>query len=191
MVSKKKLIFSKTISPFAESLRDFLKTCDKTSKGVQNALPKSIIETGSTTLKTTSLLITWKISLNIQTGILVYFSDPETTNLAFSLAKSWNYSIISSYLQKLSTSTIDNLPPLQEPLLRCWQVWNDWEQLRSYALTRDCRYDNSIVKAVGNVFCPNAMCSERLCLQKNFNLWVEATSNVLSALPRVRCVTFP
>ena len=34
------------------------------------------------------------------------------------------------------------------------------------ALTSDCRYDNSIMKFLGNVYCPKTMCSDILCEHK-------------------------
>ena len=34
------------------------------------------------------------------------------------------------------------------------------------AFTPDSRYDNSIIKLIGNVYCPNTMCLYLLCVQK-------------------------
>ena len=56
--------------------------------------------------KTISLLITIKVSLNIQIDKFVYHSDSETTILAYFPSKSLNYTAINLFLQKLSTLTI-------------------------------------------------------------------------------------
>ena len=52
--------------------------------------------------KTSSLLITITISLNIQIHKVVYRSEVETTNLAFVPTKFLNYTVITIFLQKLS-----------------------------------------------------------------------------------------
>ena len=55
--------------------------------------------------RTIWLLITITISLNIQIDKFIYRSDLETTILASFPSNSLNYTVISSYLQRLSTLT--------------------------------------------------------------------------------------
>ena len=57
-----------------------------------------------------------------------------------------------------------NSPSLQEPILRCKQVWNNREHLRLFA--PDCGYDNSTFILLGDVYCPNTKYSSKLCLHK-------------------------
>ena len=52
--------------------------------------------------------------------------------------------------------------------------------------TPDSRYENNILKPIGNVHSPNEMCSGEL-----FNLSAEAALSELNARPTVRCVIFP
>ena len=96
------------LSSLVDILHDFLKFFDKGSKCLQIPLPKHKIEMNLQSRKTTSLLITMKISSNIQIDLFVYRSDLETTILASSPSKSLNYTVIILNLQKLSTLTIAN-----------------------------------------------------------------------------------
>ena len=65
------------------------------------------------------------------------------------------------------------------------------EKLRAITIcsvfTPDSRYDSCIIKLIGDVYCPNTMCSVILCVHKKvFKLSAEATIIVLSASPPVR-----
>ena len=85
-------IFSKLLIKLASAYR------------FQHRSPKLILDLQSQ--KTISLFITITISLNIQIDKFVYHSDFETTNLAYFLSKSLNYTVKNLFLRKLSTLSI-------------------------------------------------------------------------------------
>ena len=117
--------------------------------------------------KTISSLTTTTISLNIQIDIFVYCSDLETTILASFSSKSLNYTVISQYLQNLSTLTFAKLSTSTRTVIT---FQTSVKYLRAFTtcsiFTPDCRYDMSIIKLIGNVHCLNTMCSDILCLHR-------------------------
>ena len=64
------------------NLRDFLKTFDQANESLQIPLPKPEIEIWSTKSTKLSLLITTKISLNIQRDKFKYLAVSKITNVA-------------------------------------------------------------------------------------------------------------
>ena len=59
------------------------------------------------------------------------------------------------------------------------------------AFTPGCGYDNSTNILIGDVYCPNTKCSERICLHKGlFNLSVEAIIIFRKARLCARCAIF-
>ena len=80
--------------------------------------------------KTISLLINIVISLNIQIDKFVRLSELETTILAYFPSKSLNYTAINLFSQKLSTLAIVKFTISTTTILRCKQVWKNWEQLQ-------------------------------------------------------------
>ena len=102
-------VYEKELSFSVVSLRGFLRSFDK-ARGVyrfQYWNPKLNLDPQSE--KRTSLFITVKVSLNIQLAIFVYRSGLETTIFSTFPSKKLNYTLISSYLQTLSTLTIAKL----------------------------------------------------------------------------------
>ena len=95
----------KELGSFFDSLREFLKGFHQVSKRLQIPLPILKIE-DLQIQRTTSLIISWKLSLNIQTEKIVYHSDLNTSFLPSLPSKSSSYTVISSNLQKLSTLII-------------------------------------------------------------------------------------
>ena len=91
-----------------DGLRNFLKSFDNASKGLQIPIPKFKIEIGSTKSKDID-----QISLNIKIEIFIYRSDFKTINFESLPSKSLGYTQISSKPQKLSTLTIATSSPLQ------------------------------------------------------------------------------
>ena len=46
-------------------------------------------------------------------------------------------------------------------------MWKKWEQLRCVVhSTPDSPYDKSNIGLIGNVYCPNTMCSDTICVYK-------------------------
>ena len=132
-----------------------------------NSITKTKLRLVLQSQKTTSLLITIKISLNIQINFFRYRSGLETTILASFLSKSLNYKVISSYLQKFSTLNIAKLTTSTRIGIT---LQTSVKILRAItmcsAFIPECRYDVNNIKLTGNVYCLNTMCSERLCVHK-------------------------
>ena len=132
------------------------------------------------------LLITTKLSLNFQRNIFVYRSDLETTILASFPPKSLNYRVISSYLQ-MSTLTIAIVTTSTRTVVT---LQTNVKKLRAKtmfsAFTPDCRYNISIIKFIGNVDCPQAMCSSNtLRAQKDFPIFWKKQPTMSSMLVHV------
>ena len=82
-------------------------------------------------------------------------------------SKSLNITLISSFLQKLSTGVtaksnistrIDFLFLISVTFLRAITMCS--------AFTPDCGYNNRTIMLIGDVYCPNTKCSGKLCLYK-------------------------
>ena len=117
--------------------------------------------------KTIILLISIETSLNIQ--IYKYFcrSNWETTILASFASKSSSCRIISSYLQKLSTLTIAKFAIFTRThIILPKSLKKLRANTRCSAFCPDSRKYKSIDKLIGNVYCPDTMCSDILCVHK-------------------------
>ena len=152
-----------------DSLRNFLKTFDRASNYLPIPKPKPKNEIGSTKLKKISLHITIAISLSIEIDKIVYRSDLETTVLAPFPSKSFNYTAINFFLQKLSIFTIANakftISTRTDIRLRT-SLKNLPAITMCSAITPGSRYDKSLSKLFGNVCCPSTMCSDVLSVHK-------------------------
>ena len=97
-------------------------------------LPKTKIELESTKPKKISKLNTLEIKFYIQRDIFVHHSDLKTVHLAFFNQKNWatRYSNIS--YRHFQTQSTWKSSLLQEPIIRCEQVWYKWKQLRCVIL---------------------------------------------------------
>ena len=108
-----------------------------------------------------------KINLNFQTDILLYRSDLKRTILAFFLSKKLSYTVISSYLQKLSTLIIAKFTTCGKT---DFKLLTSVKQLRAFtmcsAIIPDSRYDDGIFKLSEKVFSPNTMCLDIICVHK-------------------------
>ena len=142
--------------------------------------------------KTTFLLITLEISLNIQVEKCVLRSHFKTTIRAFFPSNKLSYMVINLYLQKLSTLTITKFNTFtRTDITLQTNVKNLGVNPMCSAFTPDCRYDNNSFKFIGTVHCPNEISSRKLCLHKKaFNLSAEATINALKVRTRVRCAKY-
>ena len=113
------------------------------------------------------MLITITISLNTQIDKFVYHSDLQTTNLAYFPSKCLNYRAINLFLRKISTLTIAKFTISTRTDIT---LVTSLKKLRANtmcsAFNPDCGYDNSASIVIGDVYCPNAKCSGRLCLHK-------------------------
>ena len=155
------------LTSLVDSLRDFLKTFYHNSNCIQILLPKSKVEIGSTKSKAISLLITITISLNIQIDKFAYGSDSEATFLAYFLSKSLNYTAINLFLQKLSTLTIAKFTISTRNDMTLQTSVKEFRAITMCsAFTPDCGYDNCTINLIGDVYCPYAMWSGKLCLNK-------------------------
>ena len=142
--------------------------------------------------KTISLLITGKMSLNIQRGKIFYRSDLETTILAYFLSKRLNYRAISLFLQKLSTLTIGNftIPKRTDTTLQ--KMWNIREQLRCIVHAPQIMgMTIALIFSLGA--CIVQIQSVRVnfaCTKRLFNLSAEAIINVRNEKLCARCAKF-
>ena len=139
--------------------------------------------------KKTSLLITIKIILNIQIDLPVCRSEFKITILATFPSQSLNYTEINLYLQEFSNLTIANFTTYTKAEIT---LQTSLEKFRGSTMcstfTPNCRYDNSKVELVGSVCCPSEMCSEELCVHKNYFQSLESVIiSVFKASTRVRC----
>ena len=116
--------------------------------------------------KTIFLLITVKMSLNIQIDNVVYRSDSKTIFPSFP-SKSLNYPAINLYSQKLSTLTVANFTTSTRTdktlqiILKCLRAIT-----MCSTFTRDFRYVISIFKFIGFVYRLTEMCSGKLYVHK-------------------------
>ena len=78
-------------------------------------------------------------------------------------SKSWNNTVINSFLQKLSTwdTAKSNISTRIDFLLLTGVTF-----LRAITMcsVTDCGYDNSAIILIGDVYCPNTKCLGKLCL---------------------------
>ena len=117
--------------------------------------------------KTLSFLLTITLSLNIQIEKIVYRSDLETAILASFPLIILNYRAINLLLQKLPTIAIAEFTTSLTTDITLQTNVKFFRSNSMYsASTPDCRYDNSIIKLIGNVYRPNAMCLDILCVHK-------------------------
>ena len=128
--TQQRYILQEELNSLVKSLRDFLKTFDTASQLLQVLLEKPLIEIGYT-----------KSMDNVSAH---YCNDtiesPKTqTRLSFCFGN--NISSVSSikkfilhgnhfFYSYCQFSPSWNSPSLQEPIMRCKQMWNIWEQLR-------------------------------------------------------------
>ena len=99
-------ISKRELTCLVDNLRDVLKSLIKLAGAYRFPYrsPKSRLDLQSQ--RTIALLSTITISLNIQKDKFAYPFELETTILAYFPSKSWNYTAINLFLQKLSTLTI-------------------------------------------------------------------------------------
>ena len=98
---------------------------------------------------------------------IVHRSDWKTTILASFLSKSLNYTIISSYLQKLSTFTIATFTSSTRTVFTLQTSVRYFRALRMCrAFNLDCRYDNSNMNFIGNLYSPKTMYWKVVCVRK-------------------------
>ena len=149
-----------------DNLRDFIKIFDEASGCLQVSLAKPRTEIGST--KTKNLFAHYykdiienpkrqvRLSLRFKNNFLKYFPS-----------KSLNYTVFKLYSQKLSslaTAKFDTSTGTDITLQISVKYFG--ANTVCSTLTPDCRYDNNIIRFIGNVHCPNRMCSGLLCLHE-------------------------
>ena len=176
-----------------DSLRNYLKTTDKASKCLQIQLSKPRDEIGSTKSVDIFFAQYYKDIIERQYRQILYRSFLETTILASFQSKSLKNTAINLYLKKLSTLLIAKFTIFKRTDITLQKIVKFLRVITMCsAFTPACEYDKSTIKFIGNVFCPKSMCSDVLwCTEKLFNLFKEATINVLIVRPRVRCAKFP
>ena len=117
--------------------------------------------------KTISILITITISIKSQIDNFVRSSDLETTIPASFPLKTLNYTVINLFLQTYSTLAIANSSTYRktditlQTSVKCFRASRTCSEF-----TSDSRYDNSIIKVIGKVYCPDTMCSDIFCFHK-------------------------
>ena len=147
------------LSSLVDKLRDFLKAFDQASKCMQITIPEPSVVIGST--KVENNLFTEYYNdifehLNTEIEIIVYRSHWGTKNIAFFSSEKPKNAVINSNLKKLSTLIIANFNTSTRTHIT---VQSNVKLLRAKTMcstfTPDCRYDESITKVTGNVYCPN------------------------------------
>ena len=117
--------------------------------------------------KTISSHITITISLICQSDLFVYRSDFKTTTPVSFPLKSLIHTEINFFSQKLSTFTIAKFTNSARTDITSQ---TSVKQLRAKtmcsAFNPICRYDKSKFQLIGNVCCPNTMCSDELYVHK-------------------------
>ena len=117
--------------------------------------------------KTSCSVIVTRMKLNISTDKFEYCWGLKRTRLASFPSKNLNITVINSFAQKLSTwvtaksnitKRIDFLLPTSVTFLGAIT--------KCSAFTPDFGYDNSTILLIGDVYCPNAKCSGKLCRHK-------------------------
>ena len=153
-------------------------------------IPKKRIDLQSQ--KTIPLLITFAISLNIQTDKFVYRSDLETTILASFPSKSLSKTAIILFLQKLSIFTMASFTISTRTDIT---LQTGVKQMRAVtirsAFTPDCGYGNYFINLIGEFYCSNVKCSGKVCMhEKTCQFPAEAIINVCNARLCARCAKF-
>ena len=170
-------------------VRDFLITFDKASRCSQSPLPKHKNEIGS---------IKSKHNLFAHSSDVIIEQPKRQIRLSFRFGKHntcifsvncLNYTVFNLFIQKLSTKTIAKLAisagtdlTLQTSvkLLRAITMCS--------AFTLDCRYGNSTIGLIGNVYCRNTKCAGKFCLhKKTFQPLHIANKNACNARLSARC----
>ena len=143
--------------------------------------------------KTTSLLTTIKLSLNIQVNKVLQLCVLKTTNLGIFSSTILSYSLISSSLQKSSTKTIAEYTTSTRTDMTLRTYVKDLIVLMTCSnLERDYRQEHSIFKFLEMCYFSNKMCSLSFCaLKKSFNFLAKATISLLKARIRVRWAIIP
>ena len=121
-VSKRKL------ASLIDSLENFLIKFNKASKFTQIQLPNLKLKSQKQNQKTISLLINIETSMTIQIDHFFYLSNSETTAFASFLSRSFNNTVISSYLQKMWAITVAKFTTSGRTGWK--QVWRTWKQWR-------------------------------------------------------------
>ena len=97
----------------------------------------------------------------------VYQSGSETSNLAYFLSKSLNYTAMNFFLQKLSTLTIATFTISTRT---DFTLETGVKYFRAITMctpfTHDRGCDHSTFILIGDVYCPNTKCLGKLCLHK-------------------------
>ena len=114
-----------------DSLRDFLKTFDQASKYTENLLPKPTVETESKKPKDNLFAHYYNdIIEHPMRQIRLFFQLGNSNFCVFSI-KTFELHWIQVFLTEIvNLNQREIYHSLQEPILRCKQLWNIWEQLR-------------------------------------------------------------
>ena len=173
-------ISKRELSSLIDSLRDFPKFFDKASKCSQSSLPQIKIEIGS---------------INSKDNPFAQYCTviPEHLKRHFSLSLRFGNNNSSDFIiTKIEIHAI-NFFPKKFSILTITEVTTSTrtditfqktaKQLR--AITKcstfipDSRYNNCIIKLIGNVPCPKKMCSDILCVHKKTFQFLEKKTNIV------------
>ena len=185
-------ICKRKLGPLVDSLGNFLKAFDQTSKVIQIPLPTPKAEFGSTISK--NYLFTQYPKGSIEPSITqlpLSFRLRNNKTCVFSIKKfdkhgknfilTENVNLCHREIQHLhkNPNNAGNKCKITESNYDC------------STFTTDCRYNKSFVKLFGNGFCLNTIDSVMLCMHKKLFIFsVEPTINAFIACPCVRCGTF-
>ena len=156
------------IETLLDSVGDILKAFDQTNKLSQIPLPKPKFEIGFTKAKGELFSHCYKdIIKHSNRQIWLSLRFEKKTRLVSFPSKSLNNTVITSFLQKLSTAVTakSNISTRINFLLLTSVKFLRVITMCS-AFAPDCGYDKSTIIFIGDVYCPNTKCLGRLCLHK-------------------------
>ena len=162
-------VSKKELSSLVNNFHDFLKNFDKARNCFQIPFRNPKLRLDLPNQKTISPPIAITISLTIQTDIIAFVPIWKQWVLhlfhqkfelhcdQFKLTDIFNLSIAKFTNSTGIVITLQTSVEKMTVITVCT------------ALTNDCWYDKSIIKPIGNVFCPNTMCSDVLACTKDFS----------------------
>ena len=158
-------ISKKEIESLLDSLGEFLKAFDQANKISQIPLPKPKFEIGFTKAKDELFSHCYKdIAEHLNRQIRISFRFEKNNTCVFFIKKFEHYGdqFILTEVVNLGYREINHLYKNRFLLLTSVTF------LRAITMcsVTHCGYDNSTIILIGDVYCPNTKCSDRICLHK-------------------------
>ena len=188
-------ISKRELTCLVDNLRDFLKIFDQASKCIQIPLPKPKVGIGSTKSKNNLLVRHYNDNIehpNRQIRLSFPFGNNNCCLFSLKNFELHGNELIPTEIVNLNNREIHRLRRIQKPLLRCKQVWKNWEQLKCVAhsllivgmtIALLFSFDTCIVQI-------QSVQVDFACTKRLFSLSAEAIINARNARLYVRCAIF-